>query len=64
MATGLVTHRQVECREGAFAVKGLVALYRNGLAMTEGVDFERTADGVKLTRQGYQPDDLWSALCR
>jgi hypothetical protein len=62
-APGGVTHRRVECREGSFAVTGLVALFRNGMALTEGIDFDRTAAGAKLTRQGYDAEDVWSALC-
>lgn len=48
--------------DGAVSGGNILALYRNGIAMLEGEDFERTATGVRVTKQLRLPDDIWSAL--
>jgi hypothetical protein len=59
-----VRHIPVMHKEGVFVVPGLVTLIRSGIVLTEGVDYERTADGARLTLQGWDVTDNWSALCR
>jgi hypothetical protein len=61
--SGAVVHHRVEHTQGVFEVEGLVTLFRSGLAMTEGEDYERTPDGAVLTKQGFDKGDVWSALC-
>jgi hypothetical protein len=59
-----VAHSLVSHNAGVFVIPRLITLIRSGLVLTEGVDYERTADGARLTLQGWDVEDTWSALCR
>lgn len=48
--------------DGSVAVAGLVTLCRNGLVLTEGLDYVRTTTGAQLTAQGFESGEVWSAF--
>ncbi len=50
--------------DGTITVPGLITLCREGVTLTEGEDFERTATGAKLTRQGWRAGENWSAFAQ
>jgi hypothetical protein len=62
-AVPAMRHQVVQCEAGVFTVPGLLVLFRNGMALAEGVDWERTPTGARLTAQGADVGDVWTVLC-
>ena len=50
--------------DGSVTVSGLVTLCRNGIVLTEGVDYVRTPTGAQLTAQGFEAGENWSAFAQ
>ncbi len=48
--------------DGSIAAAGLITLCREGVVLTEGADWERTATGARLTKQGFSQGENWSAF--
>lgn len=58
-----IAHVRITLADAGTAGGNILVLFRNGIALTEGVDYERPAGGgIRLTAQGMEPGDIWSAL--
>jgi hypothetical protein len=48
--------------DGSVTAPGLITLARNGIVLTEFIDYVRTPTGAQLTAQGFEAGENWSAF--